>query len=595
MNAAPDSPSRAVPASIADHLTALRHGATAVDLVRDALDRLDAIAADDPAVLIGAPLRALALAQAAELDARVAAGELAPGSLPLHGVPFVVKDNIDVEGVPTTCACPSSSYVASADAAAVARLRALGAVPVAKANMDQFATGLVGTRSPLGTPRNPLAPQLVPGGSSSGSAVAVARGAVPFSLGTDTAGSGRVPAALCGIVGVKPSIGLVPTDGVVPAVARLDCVSVFARSVADGALVARLAADPAAARAGAPLAVRRVGVAAPDALAGICEPDALDAYRSAVEAVRAAGYETVETDVAPLLEAGRLLYGSALVAERTADVLPRWPAGAADLDPTVATIIEAGRAHDAVEAFRAEQARSVAARAATRLFSPGGIDALLLPTTPGVATPAQIAAEPLAGNARLGTFTTFVNLLDLAAVCIPLGARPDGLPAGVQLIGAAGSDAALSDAAAALMGEPPIGGPMLRAGEIGLVVVGAHLRGMPLNHQLVDRRARFVTETTTAPTYRLHALAGTVPPKPGLERVPDGGAAIIVELWALAPDAFASFVAAIPPPLGIGRVLLADGSDHAGFICEPSGLAGAADITAHGGWRAYLAAGGATR
>jgi allophanate hydrolase len=582
--------------SIAAHLAAQRSGASAVEAVEAALGALEDLCAIDPAVLVGAPLRRSALWAAARLDARVAGGELPAGGLPLHGVPFVVKDNLDLLNEITTCACPSSGYRAGTDAEVVARLRALGAIPVGKTNMDQFATGLVGTRSPLGTPRNPHDARLVPGGSSSGSAVAVARGVVPFSLGTDTAGSGRVPAALCGIVGLKPTIGRIPTAGVVAAIARFDCVSLFARSVGDAALVARLVRDEAVptSAAAAPLAVRRVGIASRRALEPVLETGALIAYDEAVEAARQAGLAIVTVDIDPFLEAGLLLYGSALVAERSADVLPRWPEGAPDLDPTVARIIRGGTSHGAVDAFRAEQRRRAAARSAAGMFAPGGIDALLLPTTPGVATLEQVAADPTGANARLGTFTTFVNLLDLAAVCLPLGVRPDGLPAGVQLVGPAWSDDALADTAAMLAGEPD-DPPALRPGEVGLVVVGAHLRGMPLNHQLVDRRARFVAATHTAPAYRLHALAGTVPPKPGLERVAAGGAPVAVELWALSPADFASFVAAIPPPLGIGTVELVDGSSHRGFICEPCGLDGAEDITAHGGWRAYLAAAGSRR
>jgi allophanate hydrolase len=517
-----------------------------------------------------------------------------PTTRPLHGVPFVVKDNIDVAGAPTTCAHPARSGIVASDAAVVARLRAAGAIPVAKANLDQYATGLVGVRSPYGTPRNPLDPALVPGGSSSGSAVAVARGLVPFALGTDTAGSGRVPAAMCAVVGCKPTVGRLPSAGMVPAVRRIDCPTVFARSVHDARAVADLAAgwlpeDPySKPPREAGRAVRRLGVLGADALVrSTMQPEAQRAYDLAVERAVACGFDTTEVDLEPLLAAGRLLYGGPFVAERTAAVGEALEANDDGADPTVRGIVLGGSGLTAVQAYRGDYALAEHAVAAAAVWS--DVDALLLPTTPGVATLDEVAAEPLARNAWLGTFTTFTNLLDMAAIAVPSGPRDDGKPFGIQLIGPAWSDDALADAAATLVGEtvPDAG---VRAGEIGLVVVGAHLRGMALNHQLTSRRARFVRATTTAPVYRLYALAGTVPPKPGLQRVAAGGAPIHVELWALGPAAFASFVEEIPAPLGIGTLELSDGTTWKGFICEPAGFDGAEDITVHGGWRAYLAA-----
>jgi allophanate hydrolase len=511
----------------------------------------------------------------------------------LHGVPFVVKDNIDVAGVPTTCACPSFAYMPTADALVIARLRAAGAIPVAKTNLDQFATGLVGVRSPHGTPRNPLHPELVPGGSSSGSAVAVARGLVPFSLGTDTAGSGRVPAALCGIVGIKPSVGRLPSLGVVPAVRRIDCVSTFARRVDDARLVADLAAgidpvDPYTREASESVrAVRRVGIASSRELSAVVEPDALVAYEDAIAHARQLGLDVIEVAIDDFLTTGALLYGGAFVAERTASVGAHITSGALDIDPTVGAIINGGLAKAATEAYETEYRLIELRSRCASMWST--IDALILPTTPGVATRADVAADPVGANARLGTFTTPANLLDLAVVCVPVGARPDGLPAGVQLIGPAWSDDALCDVAASLMGET-VDRRAARVNEQTLVVVGAHLSGMALHHQLASRGARLVQTTTTAPSYRLFALAGTVPAKPGLQRVSgDVGAAIVVEVWALAPSRFASFVAEIPPPLGIGKVELADGSWHSGFVCEPIGFIDAIDITSFGGWRAFVA------
>ena len=571
--------------SIEDHLRARREGLTAVAAIRATLDALRMESLTNP-ILIGEPLDDLALDLAASLDRRGTAG------LALHGIPFVVKDNIDVAGTPTTCANPSFDRMPSEHAAVVAALVAAGAVPVAKTNMDQFATGLVGTRSPFGPPHNPLNPTLVPGGSSSGSAVVVALGLVPFSLGTDTAGSGRVPASMCGIVGLKPTIGRFSSLGVVPAVRRIDCVSVFARTVGEARLVANhaesfVADDPYSRRRHeATCAIRVLGVAAPAALADLMADDAIQAYIETVEKARACGFEIREVDIEPLLATGRLLYGGALVAERTAAV-----GDALDtphVDPFVRSIIESGRGKTAVEAYRGEYALAEMRVACDRALL--GTDAMLLPTTPFAATLHDLATDPIGANARIGTFTTFVNLLDHAAFAVPVGRRRDALPCGVQISGPAWSDEALADVAAVLLAEPIPAG--LRTGEQAVVVVGAHLSGMPLNGQLIDRGGRQVAAANTAAIYRLYALAGTVPPKPGLRRVGIGetGASIEVEVWALPPTGFASFVTAIPAPLGIGSIELADGSRLPGFICEPIGLIDAIDITSFGGWRAYQAA-----
>jgi allophanate hydrolase len=588
--------------SINDHLAARRRGVAAVTVIGLVLEAL--AQHDDPALLIGAPLFETALAQASLID------EHSVDSLPLHGVPFLVKDNIDVAGVPTSCGCSTYAYVPEHDAEVVARLRAAGAIPVGKTNLDQFATGLVGTRSPHGTPRNPLNAALVPGGSSSGSAVGVAVGLVPFSLGTDTAGSGRVPAAMCGIVGLKPTVGRLPSRGMVPAVRRIDCPTVFARTVGDARTVAALAAGwdttdpysrPTVLKSSA---VRIIGIPRDlTALASMLTPDTLRAYESVLAEVRA-HWVTAEFDLAPFLEAGQLLYGGTFVAERTAAVGAFLATSPVDADPTVAKIVGGGQTLTAVAAYQGEY-RLAELRAATQATW-NTIDAMLLPTIPGAITLADVAADPIGANSRNGTFTTFTNLLDLAAIAIPLGLTraSEGtaggaaaiVPFGVQLIGPAWTDEALADAAQMMLGEPLTGGFALRPGEQSLVVVGAHLTGMPLNGQLTSRHARLLGTTTTSPNYRLYALPGTVPPKPGLRRVTVGGlesesgAAIVVEVWALSTEAFGSFVSEIPSPLGIGTVELADGSFHKGFICEPFGLEGSSDITHHGGWRAYRAA-----
>ena len=571
--------------SIADHLEARRRGMSASEVMELVLRQLETL--DDPAVLIGTPLRRSAMEAALELDGKE------PADYPLHGVPFLVKDNIDVRGVETTCGCPSFAYAPDVDAEVVTRLRRAGAIPVGKTNLDQFATGLVGTRSPYGIPRNPLNAELVPGGSSSGSAVGVARGLVPFSLGTDTAGSGRVPAAMCGIVGLKPTVGRFPSRGIMPAVRRIDCPTVFARSMADARLVGRIMAgyDPVDPYSKRPVpsksAVRVFGIPKDlSALAEIMDPDALRAYRNVIEGLSKV-WTVVEIDLAPYLEAGRLLYGGPLVAERTAAVGEFLSVDPPGLDPTVASIIRGGASFTAVEAYGNEYRVLDLRRRVDADWST--IDAIVLPTTPGVATLADVAAEPVGANMRLGTFTTFVNLLDLAGVAIPIGTRADGLPFGVQLIGPAWTDEALADAAQLLLGEPEMS-EGARDEEQLITVVGAHLQGMPLNHQLTSRGARLVAVTETAESYRLYALAGTVPPKPGLLRVAEGGRSIVVEVWAMSVAEFGSFTAEIPRPLGIGSVELADGTVCKGFICEPDGFTGGTDISEFGGWRAYRAA-----
>lgn len=530
---------------------------------------------------------------------------------PLFGLPFAIKDNIDLAGRPTTAACPAFAYTAARSAPVVERLLAAGAIPIGKTNLDQFATGLVGTRSPYGAPSSALHVEYVSGGSSSGSAVAVAAGLVSFALGTDTAGSGRVPAAFNNVVGLKPTRGIVSTVGVVPACRSLDCVSVFALTCDDAFDVLTVLQDTEASdpygRRSAPLvpatrpAAFRFGVPADDDLRFCGDEEAERLYRAALDRLAALGGTRVTIDYAPFAEAAELLYGGPWVAERLAPLVSFLKANPDALHPVTARVLADAERHTAVDAFRAQH-RLAALRATTAAVW-RTIDVLALPTAPTIFRHAEVAAAPLARNADLGMYTNFVNLLDCAAIAVPAGIDARGLPVGITLVGPAESDAALSALGDALhrsanvpmgatgRGLPP---PVERTAPprgLPIAVVGAHLSGMPLNAELTDRGGRLLAATHTAARYRLYALDGTVPPKPGLVRVHEDGAAISVEVWDLPTEQVGSFLAGIGAPLALGRLELADGSWVTGFVCEAWGLMRARDITAYGGWRAYRAAG----
>jgi allophanate hydrolase len=521
-------------------------------------------------------------------------------ALPLAGLRLAVKDNIDVAGLPTTAACPGFAYQPEASAPVVERLVAAGATVLGKTNLDQFASGLVGTRSPYGACESPLAPGRVSGGSSSGSAIAVATGEADLAFGTDTAGSGRVPAMFCGIVGLKPTPGWLSLRGVVPASPSFDCVSVFARDVATAALGVEHAAgydalDPrsTAAPIDGPSSppVWRIGVPDTEEIATHCEPGVAEAFADLVARLPALGFEVVSVDVDAYIEAGQLLYGGPFVAERHAAVWPLLEPHLADADPTVAAIVRAAGAITAPELLGAQQRLWELRRAAEAIWAT--VDAVLLPTAPRHPTLAEVAAEPIAANAALGRYTNGCNLLAWCGAAVPVGTWGDGLPFGVTLFGAAWTDRAVWAAAATIAGQAPPAPPAVEATGAGqarvlLAVCGAHLQGQPLNHQLTDRGATIVARTTTAPAYRMAALP-TSPPKPGCTRVADGGAALEVEVWALTHAAFGDFVAEVPSPLAIGTVELVDGTWVKGFVCEPFAVEGAEDITAYGGWRAWLA------
>jgi allophanate hydrolase len=570
--------------------------------------RVGRLGRQDAAVWIHkASVQALEL-QIAALEAQLAAaGNRAEllARLPLFGVPFAAKDNIDVAGMPTTAACPAYSHVPTAHAHVVQRLVDAGAVCLGKTNLDQFATGLVGARSPYGRPSSAFDAQRVSGGSSSGSALAVARAEVAFSLGTDTAGSGRVPAGFNNIVGLKPTPGRVGTTGVVPACRTLDCVSVFALTVEDAAAVLAAIEGPDGADAYSRFVAGpgrlpprlRIGVPMAPDLGAEYAPCWPLAWRLAAEM----GHEIVPVDFTPLDAVAELLYNGPWVAERHAVVQALLERDPGAIDATVRSVIGRAIGLSATEAFKAQYTLRAAQRDTAALWQQ--VDLLMVPTAPAHPSFAELDADPIGANARLGRYTNFVNLLVWCALALPAGFNAQGLPFGVTFIAPAHADAALArfglrwQAATALpLGATDAPRPVNEPGRwpaaeatLPLAVVGAHLSGMPLNGQLVERGATLREATTTAPCYRLHALRGTVPPKPGLQRVAEGGAAIAVEVWDLPLREIGSLLALVPAPLGLGSLTLADGSQVQGFICEGHGLAGATDITAYGGWRAYMA------
>lgn len=546
--------------------------------------------------------------QIATLETRRAAGEI----LPLYGIPFAVKDNIDVAGCPTTAGCPAYAYWPEDTAFAVRRLQEAGALMFGKTNLDQFATGLVGTRSPYGACSNAFNPEYISGGSSSGSAVAVAAGLVSFALGTDTAGSGRVPAGCNNIVGLKPTPGVVSTGGVVPACRSLDCVSVFALTCEDAQQVfeimcgfdsadihARTDTREAPRYRGA-VARFRCGVPSAAQLEFFGDTLAQAAFESSLTTLRRIGADPVEIDFQPFLEVARLLYEGPWVAERYAGIRSFLEAHPEELLPVTRQVIESARQWSAVDVFEASyRLRALQRRCAAEWTK---MDVLAVPTSGTIYNLAQIAEAPVQRNTNLGYYTNFVNLLDLCALAVPGTFRADGLPAGITLIAEANGDRFLASigarfhrASAVPMGAsrffPPAMTPPAAediADQVLLAVVGAHLSGLPLNGELTGRGARLVEATQTAPSYRLYALSGAPPERPGLVRVVNGGAAIEVELWAMPLEALGSFMAGVPAPLGIGTIRLADGREVKGFLCEAWAVIEARDITASGGWRRYL-------
>jgi allophanate hydrolase len=566
------------------------------------MERLLDASADERHVWITRLSRDAVMARVAALD------PAAMNSLPLYGIPFVIKDNIDLEGTATTAGCPAFAYTPAQSAFVVQRLLDAGAIPLGKTNLDQFATGLVGTRSPYGPCHNSFNADFISGGSSSGSAVAVAAGLASFSLGTDTAGSGRVPAAFNNIVGLKPSNGRLSTRGVVPACRSLDCVSVFALTPEDAASVLDAAegydvADPYSRRIGdRGLNGLRVGVPRRDQLQFFGDSEYARLFDAAVHGFERLGGSVKEIDFDPFLEAARLLYEGPWIAERYAAVGSFIDAHSGAVHPITRQIIEAGKRPTATAAFEGEYARKRLLRQTEPVWSQ--VDLLATPTAGTIYRLADLETDPVRLNANLGYYTNFMNLFDLAGVAAPAGFRSDGLPFGITLVGPRGTDRELlgiagrvQRASVATLGAlhlplPELREPVarLRDGYMALAVCGAHMRGLPLNHQLQDRGGYLLQATTTAPRYRLFALPGGPPHRPGMMRVREDGARIELEVWALPIQAMGSFIAAIPAPLGLGMIELDSGASVAGFLCEGYASEGAPDITRYGGWRDYVKA-----
>ena len=600
------SPEKTLAFDIASLHAFYAQGGSVTDIVEAVFARIAAVG--DPGIFIHLPSKDAALAAADKL------GAFDPQK-PLWGIPFAVKDNIDVAGMPTTAACPDYAYLPHEDATVVRLLREAGAIVIGKTNLDQFATGLVGVRSPYPVPKNAMDPTLVPGGSSSGSAVATAQGIVSFALGTDTAGSGRIPAGLNNIVGLKPSVGALSTTGVIPACHTLDCVSIFALTVDDAwrvfSVVAKHDDSDAYSKAipatgyGSLPPVLTIGVPAKADLRFYGDAAMEAAYADALSMLRGLGHRLVEIPFADFYKTADLLYEGAWVAERYAAVQDFFDSKEESFHPVTRRIYGGAKSLSAADAFKGLYALQALKKTLAPVIA--SVDLFCVPTAPRHYTVADLDAEPIRENSRLGTYTNFVNLLDMCGIAVPTGIRSDGLPASVTLLATEGRDGLAATLARDLHRASGLtlgatGWPQPQPTEIPLavvepdpdpmielVVVGAHLSGMPLNHQLTSLDGRFCRVARTTSAYRLYALAGTVPPKPGMVRVEEGaGGEIEVEVWSLSAAAFGTFVAAIPAPLGIGTVMLSDETSAKGFLAEPVALQGAEDITSHGGWRHYI-------
>jgi len=580
---------------------------TPAEVIRSAWERADEA---DPRIWISRPAWDEIEALLGTLEGK------SPDSLPLFGIPFAIKDNIDWKGYPTTAACPAFAYTPDKSAFVVEELIAAGAIPMGKTNLDQFATGLVGVRSPYGVPANAFDADYIPGGSSSGSAVAVALGLASFSLGTDTAGSGRVPASFNNLVGVKPTRGVLSCTGLAPACRTLDCISIFALNVSDAYLVLDVASvyDPKDAYA-RPAGVSPrphnpasivLGVPKKEQLQFFGDESALLLFDKAVQQAATLGWRIQEIDLQPFLDAARLLYEGPWVAERYAGIETLIENTPDALHPVTRQIIAGGAKPSAVSAFRSQYRLAELKRTSESAWQ--SVDAIMTPTTGTIYKVAEVEADPIKLNSNLGYYTNFMNLLDLSAWAVPAGFLGNGLPWGVTFFAPAFEDHLLAFLASRFHASEqlPLGKtdrssgnePLLDSSSckrskrwIKIAVCGAHMGGLPLNHQLTSRGGRFVLQTRTAPKYRLYLLprSGSVPDRPGMIRVAEGGSALELEVWELPEDAVGSFIDAVPTPLGFGRVELADGTTVCGFLCEPVALKPEHEITRHGGWRNWLA------
>jgi allophanate hydrolase len=525
-----------------------------------------------------------------------------PATLPLYGIPFAIKDNIDLSGVPTTAGCREYAYTPDKSAFVVQKLIDAGAIPIGKTNLDQFATGLNGTRSPFGACKNSVNPDFISGGSSSGSAVAIALGYCSFALGTDTAGSGRVPAAFNNIVGHKPTLGWLSSTGLVPACRSLDTISVFALNATDAETVTAIAAayDEADAFSrrveghgfdfgSAPRF--RLGIPKAGTLQFFGNVDAEQLFFAAIEHIKAIGghgVECIEIDLQPFLDTANLLYEGPWVAERYAAIREFFDANPQAPLPVISNIIGGAKQWSAADAFAYGYRLKTAKRQCDAVWQQ--VDCIVTPTAGTIYTIAEMQADPIKLNANLGYYTNFMNLLDYAATAVPAGSQKNGLPFGITLFAPAHQDGPLLRLAARLQSTPAIQSALrLPNGQVRVAVCGAHMAGLPLNPQLTSRGARLVGEVNSAPEYKFYALPGGPPFRPGMVHVHLGGGTVKMEIWELPAKEFGSFVAGIPAPLGIGRVKLEDGSSVQGFTCEATAAKGAEDITELGSWRRYLA------
>ncbi|MGB0370751.1 MAG: allophanate hydrolase [Opitutales bacterium] len=513
-----------------------------------------------------------------------------PDSLPLYGVPFAIKDNIDLAGIPTTAACPEYAYTPEKSATVVENLIAAGAVPLGKTNLDQFATGLVGVRTPYGTPVNPIAPDRVPGGSSCGSAVALSEGFVSFSLGTDTAGSGRVPAVFNKLWGVKPSRGRLSNTGLVPACKTLDCISIFAFD-AEGAKLALSAAegfDESDAYSqpviNKPVPTESVlGIPQPDQLMFFGDAQYDEAWVAAKAELKAKGWTLREVDFSPFIQAARLLYEGPWVSERYAAIETFLKEQPESVFPVTRQIISGGGDHSARDAFVSTYKLAELKRKSEAAWE--GVAAIVTPTVGGFPTLEDMEKDPVGPNSQLGYFTNFMNLLDLSALAVPAGEAPSGLPFGITYIAPRDSDQALLEIAS----KGPVDTSMSSPETVSIILFGAHMSGLPLNTQVLGLGGTFVGEVKTAEKYKMVYLPEPKPHRPGIVKIGEGGVSIACEEWSFPAESVGAFLASISTPLGLGQIELSDGRYVHGFLCEPYAADAAEDISSSEGWRAYLA------